>query len=174
MATFLEILKYILPSLVVLATTYFLVKTFLLHEENNKALQLKAEVQKDSLAVRMQAYERLVLLLERLQPAGLLLRTNQPGMNAGSMHSALLQAIRDEYDHNLSQQLYVSSKAWEMVKNSREESIKLINTAGALVQQEASAAELAQQILIQDMETSNAVTDQAIEFLKKEARENFF
>jgi hypothetical protein len=174
MSTFLEILKYILPSVVVLATTVYLVKSFLVHDDNRKVMQLRMDVQKVSLPVRMQAYERLVLLLERVQPAGLILRNNQPGMNAGSMHSALLQSIREEYEHNLSQQLYVSTQAWELVRNSREESIKLINTAGSQVAPEAPAAELAQHILIQDMEASQDTTIKAIEFLKKEARDNFF
>jgi len=174
MATILEILKYILPSLVVLATTVYLVKAFILQEEKKNGLQLKTEAQKFSLPLRLQAYERFVLLLERLQPAGLILRTSQSGMNAASLHTALLQAIRDEYDHNLSQQLYVSSQAWELVKNMREESIKLINAASSLISPDASAAELARQILVQDMQVSNASTDQAIEFLKKEAREFFF
>ncbi len=174
MNTFLEILKYILPSLVVLAATWYLVKAFLDHEENNKILQLKMDVQKTILPVRMQAYERLVLLLERLQPAGLILRTNIPGMTASNLHSALLQAIRDEFDHNLSQQLYVSVQAWELVKNSREETIKLINTAGSQVSTDASSTDLAQQILISDIDTSPLLANQAIEFLKKETREYFF
>jgi hypothetical protein len=174
METFLDILKYILPSLVVFATMIYLVKAFLKIEENKKAVQLKIEAQKASLPVRMQAYERLVLLLERLQPAGQILRISLPGMNSASLHSALLQSIRDEYDHNLSQQLYVSSQAWELVKNSREEAIKLINTAGSMVSPDSTAADLARQILIQEIEESNAITGKAIEFLKKEARENFF
>jgi hypothetical protein len=174
MATFLDILKYILPSLVVLATMIYLVKSYLKLEENKKELQVKLETLNATLPVRMQAYERLVLLLERLQPAGLLLRINQPGMNATSMHTALLQAIRDEFDHNLSQQLYVSSQAWDLVKKSREESNQLINTAASQVSPDATSAELAQQILVRDIDSLNSTTDQAIEFLKKEARVNFF
>jgi hypothetical protein len=174
MAAFLEILKYILPSLVVLATTWYLVKTFLEHEGKKEQLQIKLDVQKISLPVRMQAYERLVLLLERLQPAGLIMRTSQPGMNASTLHSALLLAIREEFDHNLSQQLYVSPHAWELVKKSREDSIQLINSAAAALSPEASISDLAQQIFVKDMESKLASIDQAIDFIKKEAREAFF
>ncbi|NVO20338.1 MAG: hypothetical protein HXX13_11590 [Bacteroidetes bacterium] len=174
MAVILEILKYILPSLLVLATAYYLLRELFAREKSREVLQLKVEAQKASLPVRMQAYERLVLLLERIQPAGLILRTSAPGMNASSMHAALIQAVRDEYDHNLSQQLYVSSEAWERVKNSREEAIKMINSAATLVAPEASVAELAQHILVQDMEQVHDMTNQAIEFLKQEARNNFF
>jgi hypothetical protein len=174
MNTFLEILKYILPSLVVLATTWYLVKSFLDYDRQAKAGQLKADVQKSSLPIRMQAYERLVLLLERLQPAGLMLRTNIPGMNAQNLQTALIQAVRDEYEHNLSQQLYVSVQAWEMVKNAREETIKLINTAGSKVQPGVTSAELAQQLFIIDLEAGVSSSQVAIDFLKQEAREYFF
>ncbi len=174
MNTLLEILKYILPSLVVFAACWFPLKALLSHNEISKSLQIRLEMQKTTLPVRMQAYERLVLLLERLQPAGLILRTNTAGMSAVSLHTALLQAIREEFDHNLSQQLYVSVQAWELVKNSREETIKMVNTAGSKMEAEATSADLAGQIFVLDMETNPAMTLQAIDFLKKEAREYFF
>jgi hypothetical protein len=174
MDTFADILKYILPSLVVLATTWYLVRAYLLYEDKKKETQLKLELQKASFPLRLQAYERLVLLLERLQPAGLILRINIPGMSVSIMHSALIQAIRDEFDHNLSQQLYVSSKAWELVKNCREESIKQINTAASQLSPDDPATELASKILVQEIDQSNNSGDLAIEFLKNEVRENFF
>lgn len=169
-----EILKYTLPSLVVLATTWILLRTFLQHEAIKREQALKPELQKASLPVRMQAYERLVLLLERLQPAGLILRTNFPGMNAASLHAALIQAIREEFDHNLSQQLYVSAEAWDLVRKSREQTIQLINTAAAQTSPESSTADLAEKILVKDMESAMPGIDEAISFLKKEAKETFF
>ena len=122
----------------------------------------------------MQAYERLVLLLERIEPSGLLVRTNMQGMNATQFQSALIQAIRAEFDHNLSQQLYVSTKAWEMVRNVREETIKRINTAAMQLTPEAKSADLASLILINDMDTEQSAIKGALDFLKSEARLNFF
>jgi hypothetical protein len=174
MLVILDILKYTIPAIVVLVACYFMVKAFLLQEEKKVVLQLKIDAQKISLPVRMQAYERLVLLLERLQPAGLILRNSAPGMNAAALQGILLQAIRDEFDHNLSQQLYVSSEVWEMVKSSREESMRMINAAASSLPIDAQAAELAQKILIHDMEITGGINDKAIEALKQEARNSFF
>lgn len=174
MNTITEILKYMLPSMVVMATTWILVRSFFQHERQCKELALKPELQKASLSVRMQAYERLVLLLERLQPAGLILRTNIQGMNAVSLHAALLQAVREEFDHNLSQQLYVSPEAWALVKKSREQTIQLINSAAAQTGPDSSTADLAEKILVRDIESTLPGIDEAINFLKKEARESFF
>jgi len=174
MQALLELIKYTVPSLVVLATAYYLLKMFLDKETEKAQMQMRLDVQKISLPVRMQAYERLVLLLERIEPAGLLVRTNLPGMNASQLHSALIQTIRSEFEHNLSQQLYVSTKVWEMVRNAREESIKRINTAAMKLTPEATSADLASLILINDMDSAQSAVKGALNELKSEARNNFF
>lgn len=174
METLAELLKYTVPSLVVLAAAYFLLKLFLDRESEKTRMQMRLDVQKVSLPVRMQAYERLVLLLERIEPAGLLVRTNMTGMNASQFQSALTQAIRSEFDHNLSQQLYVSTKAWEMVRNAREETIKRINTAAMKLTPESSSADLASLILINDIDAEQSAVKGALDLLKSEARLNFF
>jgi len=169
-----ELVKYTVPSLVVLATAYFLIKMFLDQETEKTQMQNRHDIQKISLPVRMQAYERLVLLLERIEPAGLLVRTNLPGMNASHLQSALIQSIRSEFEHNLSQQLYVSTKAWEMVRNAREETIKRINTAAMRLTPEATSADLASMILFNDIDTEQSAVKGALDLLKSEARNNFF
>jgi len=174
MQALIELLKYTVPSLVVLATAYYLLKMFLEKEAEKTQMQMRLDVQKITLPVRMQAYERLVLLLERIEPAGLLVRTNSPGMNASQLQSALVQSIRAEFEHNLSQQLYVSTKAWEMVRNAREETIKRINTAAMKLAPEASSADLASLILINDIDAEQSAVKGALDLLKSEARINFF
>ncbi len=174
MQALLELIKYTIPSLVVFATAFYMLKLFL----EKEALKLndanKLDIQKAFLPVRMQAYERLVLLIERIEPAGLVLRTNEPGMTAVQLQNALVQAIRSEFEHNLSQQLYVSKKVWEMVRNAREESIKRINAAAMKLPHDASSADLASLLLLSDIETENTTLHAAMDVLKSEARLNFF
>jgi len=169
-----ELIKYTVPSLVVFATAYYLLKMFLEKEAEKVQMQMRLDVQKISLPIRMQAYERLVLLLERIEPAGLLVRSNLPGMNASLLQSALIQNIRSEFEHNLSQQLYISTKAWEMVRNAREETIKRINTAAMKLTPEATATDLASLILINDIDSEQSAVKGALDLLKAEARNNFF
>lgn len=169
-----ELLKYTVPALVVLATAYYLLKMFLDKETEKTQMQMRLDVQKISMPIRMQAYERLVLLLERIEPAGLLVRTNLPGMNASQLQSALIQSIRSEFEHNLSQQLYVSTKAWEMVRNAREETIKRINTSAMKLTPEATSTDLASLILINDIDADQSAVKGALDLLKSEARNNFF
>ena len=174
MSALYELLKYTVPSLVVLATAYYLLKMFLDKETEKTQMQMRLDVQKVSLPIRMQAYERLVLLLERIEPAGLLVRTNLPGMNASQLQSALIQTIRSEFEHNLSQQLYVSTKVWEMVRNAREETIKRINTSAMKLTPEATSTDLASLILIDDIDAEQSAVKGALDLLKSEARNNFF
>ena len=169
-----ELLKYVVPSLIVLAAAYYLLKLFLDKEAEKNQVQLRLDMQKISLPVRMQAYERLVLLLERIEPAGLLVRTNMSGMTAYQLQTALVQSVRSEFEHNLSQQLYVSARAWELVRNAREETIKRINTAAMQLPAEATSADLASLILMNDMDTEHSAVKAALDLLKSEARINFF
>jgi hypothetical protein len=169
-----EVIRYTVPSLVVFGTAYYLLKMFLDKEAEKVQMQMRLDVQKITLPVRMQAYERLVLLLERIEPAGLLVRSNSPGMSASQLQSALIQNIRSEFEHNLSQQLYVSTKAWEMVRNAREETIKRINTAAMKLTPDATATDLASLILINDIDSEQSAVKAALDLLKAEARNNFF
>lgn len=174
MDIFFEILKITIPSLIVLFTGIYLVRPYLVKTVPEKPVPAVAETQKFSFPLQLQAYERLVLLVERLQPASLILRMNLPGMTASDLHAGLLQMIREEVDHNLSQQLYVSGEAWIQVRSVREEVIKLINTASSQLAKEATAADLAERILILSIEKGDTIGDNALDFLKNEARERFF
>lgn len=170
MIVLLEILKYTLPGALILLAVYLVIHRFFQQEalklENERRQAMRSEI----FPVRMQAYERIVLLLERISPNQLVLRVNQPGMNAKQFQSMLSQTIRDEFDHNLSQQVYISSKAWELVKTAREEMIKLINTAASDLPKEASSADLAGKLLELHAGVENDPITRVLEFVKQEAR----
>lgn len=177
MDTFAEILKITLPALLVALLAYFLIRQFLDKDENRQELfnrqQLKLDMQKTMLPLRLQAYERLALLLERISPANLLIRVNLMGMTAEQLHSALTQVLRDEFDHNLSQQVYVSGKAWENLRNAREELIRMINSAASKLSADATGADLATEIFTIDLQPGKQAYQVALDQLKEEFREYF-
>ena len=94
-------------------------------------LELKKEHANKTLPLRLQAYERLTLLLERIELSNLVVRVYKNGMNLKLLHAQLINNIRQEYEHNLSQQLYVSSQSWEAVVKAREEATNFINMAAS-------------------------------------------
>jgi hypothetical protein len=173
MEDFLEILKYILPSGVVFATAYFLLKTFLDNENRKKMLELKMNNQTISIPVRLQAYERIILLLERISPGSLVLRVTQPGMTASQLQTELMQNIREEFEHNLAQQIYLSSTAWELARNAKEETIKLVNIAASKLNESATAVDLGSVIFELSARNDKLPVTAVIEYIKKEVRQLF-
>lgn len=173
MIVFLEILKYTLPAALALLGVYLVIHRFFQQETLRLEAERKSGLQREVFPVRMQAYERVVLLLERISPNQLILRVNQPSLTAAQFQALLTQTIRDEFDHNLSQQVYVSSKAWELVKTAREEMIRLINTAASNLTKDSGSANLAGKLLELHAGLENDPVTRAIEFVKEEARRLF-
>ncbi len=184
MTDLLEILKYILPSGVVLLTAWLLLKSFLNTQEeiqkrelkmkvDELQLKLKHEDKKYVTPIRLQAYERIVLFLERIAPHSMIFRVQKPGQKVYQLQNLLLKTIRDEYEHNLSQQLYISKESWAMVKASKEEMVKLINTAAAEVKPDDESIELSRRIFEATVGTEKLATDRAIDMLKKEIHRLF-
>jgi hypothetical protein len=171
MNEFLEILKYLLPSMVMFVVAFYFIKVFLDNQVKKQELQIRETMKKTVLPIRLQAYERIVLLLERISPAGLVLRVGNPAMSADQLKARLISTIREEYEHNLSQQLYVSSQAWELVKNAKEEVIKLVHTASGDLEKGAKGPELGKAIIEKSVTQGNQAINHALEFIKKEIQE---
>ena len=169
----LEILKYTVPALIVFFTTFVIMRQMIMKEQAREKLELVLQNQKPITPIRLQAYERLTLFLERITPHSLIMRVNKPGMTCAQLHQGLLQAIRAEYEHNMSQQVYISTKAWEVVKNARSGVIKLVNTSAEKFKPDEPALKLSTLILERSMEVEKHPTQVAIEFLKSELSEIF-
>ncbi|HMR92239.1 MAG TPA: hypothetical protein PKC69_07985 [Chitinophagaceae bacterium] len=101
----------------------------------------------DSRTLQLQAYERLVLLAERISLPNLVSRLNQPGLSARDMHLLLLDTIRQEYDYNATQQVYVSQEAWGAIKNLKEQNLLIINQVAATLPDHAAGSDLARRLL---------------------------
>ncbi|GIV33695.1 MAG: hypothetical protein KatS3mg031_1230 [Chitinophagales bacterium] len=172
--TILEILKYVLPSLIVFLTAFYLIKTFFNNELRKLEHRLRTETRKDTLPLRLQAYERLSLFMERISPANLILRVLQPGMTAQAFQQALIQTIRVEYEHNVSQQIYVSSAIWRSVSLVKDELIRNINLISAAVAPDAPAKDLSKKILEYYLESQEALPMQQVQdMIKQEVRRLF-
>lgn len=169
----LEILKYVLPSLVVMAASYYLLKLFLENEQKKRNTDIKMAGYKIITPIRLQAYERLVLFLERISPESLVMRVHKTDMTAAQMQAVLLQNVREEFEHNLSQQVYVSSQAWDLIRTARENIIKLVNTAATKLNDNATATDLSQKIFELSLSENKLLTKSALEFLKNEIRQVF-
>ena len=172
----LEILKYTLPSVVVFLTAYFILKQVLNKQTEQYQAEIKTQLTRENLKmitpIRMQAYERMVLFLERIAPSNLILRQNQSGLNVFQFQKRLIHAIREEFEHNLSQQLYISTNAWEQAVQAKEEVVRLINTAASQLKSDEPSTELGALIINSEKSLNKPVVKSAIDTLKKELERN--
>lgn len=173
MNVFLEILKYLLPSLVVFGVVYVMLRGFLKNEDQRRKYLLYKESQKTALPIRLTAYERLVLFLERISPDSMLVRMQDNTLTALQFHASLLTDIRAEYEHNLAQQVYVSDEAWNVVKHAKESMVQLVNACAAQIPSEAPSIDLAKAILATYEQSADSPTMAAVAYLKNEIK-NYF
>lgn len=170
---FLEILKYILPSVVVFFTSYFLIKQLMHSLEKRTLLEIRKKSVESINPLRLQAYERAVLFLERITPNNLVIRIYNNRMSTRELHTELLSNIRNEYDHNITQQIYMSRGAWEALKRAKEETIKLVNIAASKVDDSAQGIELSKVLLDMCMQMDKLPTQMAIDIIKDEVKSLF-
>ena len=170
MTDILEIFKYTIPAIIVLIATVLIIKQFVKNDQSRRNFEIISKNQQLVTPVRLQAYERLTLLLERVSPESLVMRVNKPKMTAKQLQTELLSSIRAEFDHNVSQQIYISPQTWEIIKNSKTKIIQLINNAAVRVKPNASAIELSKLILEDLMVQEKSPTSLALDALKKEVK----
>jgi len=173
MDAFFEVLKYTLPALIVMGTAYLLIRTFIDDERQKRRIEFRTNNQKTITPIRLQAYERIVLFLERISPDSLIIRLQSSDLTSQKLQSDMLSLIRAEFEHNMSQQIYISSQAWEVTKNAKENIIKIINTAADKIKPESTSIELSKKILESLVTFEKLPNHSAIDFIKNEVTQFF-
>ena len=163
-----DILKITLPALIVLLTAWLVLRNMIKNDQERRNQELVLQNSKTVTPIKLHAYERLVLFLERISLESLLVRVSTPDMTASQLQSALLSTIRSEFEHNLSQQIYMTSQAWEVSRNARSSMIKIINTEFEKMPAGSSGMALSKQLLEKIMELDKEPTRVAIDYLKAE------
>ncbi len=169
------ILVAVLASIALTGFIFYLIaKRYFDNQQKMQMLQMRLDEHREAVRlvtpIRLQAYERMALYLERISPDSLVLRCYQPGMDTKTLQNSMTKAIRDEWEHNLSQQVYVSSEAWKRIREAKDEMTGVINSAAITIPADADPTRLASAIF-SSVATSQAPTAQALEFLKQEMRE---
>ena len=165
--TFLEILKYTIPALIVFVTVYYIIKRFLDQQYGLESLKYKQEQMNISLPLKLQAYERLAVLCQRISLDHLALRLNVGESDSQALGTAMLLAIQQEFDHNIGQQVYVSNKLWDIITATKNTMQTIISDA-MLATKGKSAQELIDKAMKIQGELGNNPTRTAIKAIKKE------
>ncbi|MBN2806794.1 MAG: hypothetical protein JXR22_09050 [Prolixibacteraceae bacterium] len=159
------------PLIVIFLFVYYMLKSFFDQFEKQRKQEIRVKFSEETLPLRLQAYERLVLFLERIKPESLILRTAQTGMTTAGLQRAMSENIREEFEHNLSQQIYITAEAWAMVVAARQSMIQLISSMADDIQPEAPYMEYATELLGEFAQSDDDPIRTAILFIQQEARE---
>lgn len=167
----IELFLALLPTAVVGAVAYYFFNSHIKNEDNRRKFLLHKEQQKQSLPLRLQAYERLALLLERIAPGSLLLRMAPTSDDKLDYESLLAQAIEQEFEHNITQQIYVTDECWNIIRTAKNTIIGLIRKTNQDPDIKTSY-DLREHIL-KILVDKKSPSDSALDFLKNEITEIF-
>lgn len=173
MDALIDFIKILVPASVVLYAAYLLVKSFIQRDVELKRLEVRGRSIETILPNRLQAYERMTLFLERIAPQNLLVRLNIATVPAREFQQVLLHEIRDEYNHNVSQQVYMSDRVWGLIQGAKEDLIVTINDAASAMAPEATSTDLARRIFETMLGKDVDPIGHAITELKKEIQQTF-
>jgi hypothetical protein len=173
MDALIDFIKILVPASVVLYAAYLIVRSFITREIELKKLEVRGRSIETVLPNRLQAYERMTLFLERINPQNLLLRLSGSGLSAAELQRVLLEEIRNEYNHNASQQVYMSEEVWNQIRSAKEDLILTINDAASKLPQGAMALELSKKIFEMSLEKPADLIAQALSALKEEIQKTF-
>ena len=167
-------LLYMFLGIGVLAVLYMTFKDMFIKPKNAPAPEAAVKsTDRSVLPLQLQAYERLVLLVERINLQNLISRVFQQGLTATEMQIGLVQTVRAEFDHNVAQQIYVSPVAWEAVKTLKEQTITIINQVASQLPENATAMDLNKQILEIFMQAESSPAELTSQILNAEAKQLF-
>jgi len=168
-----DFLKLIIPAGLVLYGMYLTVKLLLEREADRHRYDTKNRYTEAVVPIRLQAYERMTLFLERISPNNLLLRLGGSSTTVLDFQQRLLQEIRDEYNHNLSQQVYMSQAVWDQIQAAMNDVMTLINQASGDTRPDAPALDLSKRIFERIIQKEKQPTADAIKSLKDEIQGMF-
>ena len=166
-AKIIDLVSYTFPAIVTGLIAFYLFRAFLKNENRKKVLQLKNNHQ-ITLPLRLQAYERMTLFLERISPSKFISRIQPVSEDKNVYETLLVQSIEREFEHNLAQQIYISDRCWNVIVTAKNTTITMIRKA-AKERQVKNAGELREKI-IQKVLHKQAPSAVALAFIKEEVR----
>ena len=168
-----DLIKLVVPAALVLYAMYLVIRSFLQKDFDKRLIETKMKNAETVLPIRLQAYERMALFLERIPPNNMLLRMADPGLSALVFQQQLLQEIRDEFHHNHSQQIYMSDEAWNRIRAAMNTIIGLIQEASEEMKEDSNAVDLSSAIFNKMMVQPTDHIGDALSFIKNEIRQSF-
>lgn len=165
-ADFIQLFFYLLPALIVGGLSYYFFNLHIENEDKRRLFLVRQENQKESLPIRLQAYERMVLFLERISPGSLLLRVKPANDDKHQYESKLIQTIEREFEHNLAQQIYISPPCWNAIKASKNATISIIRKSN--MSDNVDSPDKLREVILTDLLDKKAPSEAGLAYVKNE------
>jgi len=165
----LDLLMYTIPALATGAIAFLFFRKHIENENNRRNFLIKKDLQKEAFPLRLQAYERMSLFLERIKPPQLLPRVNPTSSNKEDYENLLVATIEQEFEHNLSQQIYVSDQCWSIIMAAKNATIQLIRKAN--MSEKTDTANKLREVVLTDLIDKSSPSNAALSFIKQEVGE---
>lgn len=167
--TLINLLLNVVPALITGFVAYYFFKEHIENEDKRRRFLLQKDMQVNAMPLRLQAYERMALFLERISPSKLVIRVKPNSSNKEDYEALLIASIEQEFDHNLSQQIYVTDECWNVISTSKNATIQLIRKASML--EKTDTANKLREVLLTEMMEKRAPSDAGLSYIKKEVGE---
>ena len=165
----LDLLLFAIPSLITGLIAYYFFKEHTKNEDGRRRYLLHKDMKINAMPLRLQAYERMAIFLERITPSKLLIRVTPLSSNKEDYESLLIASIEQELEHNLSQQIYISDDCWNIITAAKNATIQLIRKASLL--EKTDTANKLREVVLTEMMEKLAPSDAALSFIKQEVSE---
>jgi len=156
----------IVPALITGVVAYYFFSMHTKNEDGRRRFLLHKDSQKHAMPLRLQAYERLVLFLERINPSKLLIRVTPQSSNKQDYEDYLIAQIEQEYEHNLTQQIYISAESWDIVTTAKNATIQLIRKSN--MSEKVDSANKLREVMLTDLFDKQSPSSVAVAYLKNE------
>jgi hypothetical protein len=165
----IELLSYTLPAVITGGVACFLFNSYFKDQQNTRRWLSQKETQKQALPLRLQAYERITLFLERINPSKLLIRVTPLSENKSDYADYIIASIEQEFEHNLTQQIYVSSSCWGYVMTAKNATIQMIRKAS--IASELTSANALREFILKELFDKDTPSNTALAFIKEEVKD---
>lgn len=165
----IDLFLFAIPALITGLISYYFFKEHTKNEDGRRRFLLQKDMQVNAMPLRLQAYERMAIFLERITPSKLLIRVAPTSSNKETYESLLIASIEQEFEHNLSQQIYISDECWNIITAAKNATIQLIRKASLL--EKTDTANKLREVVLTEMMEKRAPSDAALSYIKQEVSE---
>ena len=165
----IDLFLFAIPSLITGIIAFYFFREHTKNEDGRRRYLLKKDMQVNAMPLRLQAYERMALFLERISPSKILIRITPNSSSKEDYEALVIQSIEQEFEHNLSQQIYISDKCWNIVTTAKNATIQLIRKAS--MNEKTDTADKLREVVLTEMMERRSPSDAALSYIKDEVSE---